>query len=312
MSDTYDDSELHGFPEDEDSPFGPQPSHSNHNQIRKTTMSSSPQLLTVGEALELPPGTQDKASWINPGFSGLVELVESFNANSGKTFYNVTVVDPDNNSIAIHALFPTPPKFNEGQIVEFSGKGLRRQEYKGKPQFAVSAGTEIHVLGNAPGRQSNPPPAHQQAPAQRPAGSPAPAGTGAQPLVFGATVGMAINQANELMRHIYSPPQLAELMKSTEYCRTLHEWASDIIRVSRMLENGQLAPSVKQRCEGNPDLEAAPGYDEPSEPAGPTPEQQAKIDREHAEALREREAKAKLKANPPPRQPVGIDEDVPF
>ena len=113
---------------------------------------------------------------------------------------------------------------------------------------------------------------------------------------------MAINQANEILRFIYLPAELKELLKSPHYSATLHEIASDIIRIALLLEKGKLAEKVRVRC----------GLEEP-EPAGPTQEereaeelakQQARIEQERvAEAEREKAAT---------RHGVNPDDDVPF
>jgi hypothetical protein len=307
------------------------------------------EMLTVGQVLELAPGTTDNATWINPGFTGKIELVSSFQAKSGKTFYNVTVVDPDNTNIAIHALFAKAPKFQEGQIVEFSGKGLRRQEYQNKPQFAVSDSTDIIVTEGgvrhhearatataakpAASQPASTPTAARPA-AAAPRSTPPPSSGGPQPLVNGQTVGMAMKEALPLVIMEYGGisglSDIESPMLKPEFWGRVYEVASDIIHLSRLLESGRLAKPIKQRQpdwqvveathpgkppardpDHNPDLE--PAEDAPPEETGPTPEQQRKMDEEAEWALNEKKKKALAAGRTAsPSMAYGKDEDVPF
>lgn len=67
--------------------------------------------------------------------------------------------------------------------------------------------------------------------------------------VFGATVGMAINQACDMIREAEPDyPITMEWLLSPDFSQNVHTIASDLIRVSRMLEKGILAPSAKERA----------------------------------------------------------------
>jgi len=59
--------------------------------------------------------------------------------------------------------------------------------------------------------------------------------------VHGQTVGMAVKEAARLAAGIGIRPG------AREFCRSVHEVASDLIRVSAMLEAGNLAPSARER-----------------------------------------------------------------
>jgi hypothetical protein len=76
-----------------------------------------------------------------------------------------------------------------------------------------------------------------------PPATPAPAPKPHAP-VYGATVGMAINNACEILSSIGTDPF------SPEFYKQLHQVASDIARVAQMIEAGNLAPTAKQRAGG--------------------------------------------------------------
>ena len=65
--------------------------------------------------------------------------------------------------------------------------------------------------------------------------------------VFGATVGMAINQALDLLTRDLNHDERVERIVAPVFWHSVHEVASDIIRVSRHLEAGHLAPSPSER-----------------------------------------------------------------
>jgi hypothetical protein len=288
-------------------------------------------MLTVGQVLELAPGTTDNTTWINPGFTGKIELVSSFQAKSGKTFYNVTVVDPDNTNIAIHALFSKAPKFQEGQLVEFSGKGLRRQEYNNKPQFAVSDSTDIIVTEGgvrhhearataAPGRQpaarqpaagsSGGPPAHRSndgaaaasPAAAAPRSAPPPSSGGPQPIVNGQTVGMAVKEALPLVIMEYGGisglSDIESPMLKPEFWGRVYEVASDIIHLSRLLESGRLAKPIKQRQPDWQEVEAT----HPGKPPARDPD--------HNPDLEAAENAPPEETGPTPEQQRKMDEEA--
>lgn len=292
-------------------------------------MSKNTAMLTVGQVLELAPGDKQNATWINPGFVGQIESIESFTSNKGDRFFNVGVVDPDNANIAIGTLLSNDPKFKEGDIVEFSGKGLRRTEYKNKAQFSTGRDTDIIVTRSGVSH-----PATRSAAtngAARPAangGQSAPPSSSGSPSaahapIFGATVGMAMKEALALavMEHggipalddTTNPDASPSPLKDPAFWGRVHEIASDICRVSLLIEKGKIAPAIKAR---------APGWEEVPEQAptpppqdGPTPEQQAKMAREaeeHEELKRKKEKALAAAKTVTQTANYGADEDVPY
>jgi len=129
-------------------------------------------MLSVSQVVALEPGDEDNATWINPGFCGVVESIEKKPKRAGGFLWQCTIQDL-NDDAQIYVSFFQAPKFSEGDTIEIFGQGLRRTEYNGKPQAAVGKSTEVAVVAAArPGSNQ---------PASRPAQSQPPADTGYQP-----------------------------------------------------------------------------------------------------------------------------------
>jgi hypothetical protein len=62
--------------------------------------------------------------------------------------------------------------------------------------------------------------------------------------VYGATVGCCLKEACSIVNSLGTDPF------NPEYFKQVYQIASDLIRVARMLEKGELSPSAKQRQEG--------------------------------------------------------------
>lgn len=67
--------------------------------------------------------------------------------------------------------------------------------------------------------------------------------------ILGITVGMAIKEACTFISNSTPPEDLAEFLNTPEFSRDLHRIASDIIRISQLLESNQLADRVKDRVQ---------------------------------------------------------------
>lgn len=134
------------------------------------------------------------------------------------------------------------------------GNALRGR--KNQTIFIIASGSrddaQIQVDPNAPPasaqapqqHQAPPPQQHQPPPQQQHHNAPPPAQTSApknnDPLpVFGQTVGMAINNSCEFLRVSGKPFD----------AKFVYETASDIIRISRSLEGGKLAPKANDKGE---------------------------------------------------------------
>lgn len=106
-------------------------------------------MLSVQQVCALAPGDEQNASWINPGFAGVVNQITKRQSKAGKSFWVCVIGDVNAPDMVEMSLF-TAPKFSEGDLIDVHGKGLRRTEYNGKPQVAVGKETQIDVSG---GRQ---------------------------------------------------------------------------------------------------------------------------------------------------------------
>lgn len=215
---------------------------------------SNEKILSVSAVLALPSD-----SWVNGGLRAVCSHQErKVSSKTNKPFWKIEFTDQENGALLKSMMF-FAPKFSEGQVVELTGSGLKFKNGQYGPELSIGDKAVITVLGHSspPPEPQNPTYGHADQSASAAsrydhAGTP----------VFGATVGMAINQALENFRHCYAPADFAAMMKTPFFSAALHEQASDIIRVSRMLEAGKLAAPVKVRAGGHPDLEAAPGHEQ--------------------------------------------------
>lgn len=270
--------------------------------------------ITIAELLEIPAGEKGSPSWVNSDF---VALVSHCKAPAGKLPGQATLADPDTGITIVGKFFGRDPGRYEGQTVRISGSGMTRTAYNGTEQVTIGDKATISVeraAAPAAAKPATPPPttAHAPAaPATQGQGQLSPA-TPAALAVFGATVGMALNNACTIIRDDYladfTAPQRVNYYKGTEFSRDLWQLASDIIRVSRILESGKLADSPKVRAD--PDAAARAAQERAN--AEHAAAEAAKAAKEEAER-RARAAKASASApdNVDPNTP-GDGEDVPF
>jgi hypothetical protein len=245
---------------------------------------SKNQTLTVAQLLEMQPGTKDKATWINDDFEAVVSDVQVGDKNA-----KATLSDPHNPRVTIAAVFwgAGGSRF-EGKLCHFSGKGMTRTEYKGTQQVSVGDKATIQVLGAAPAGAGS-------AGGDKGTG----AAQGGPKLFQGQTVGMALNKACDLISKTDTFAQGGlDYLKSPQFSQDLYVAASDILRISRVLESGKLADSPKHRAD--PDAKAR--------------EEAEKKAKEEAErkAREEAEAKARAAASGSPAPSGSVDDDVPF
>lgn len=113
-------------------------------------------MLSVSQVCDLQPGDEQNASWINPGFSGVVQAITSKKTKAGKNFWPCVIADVNEDRCTIEMSLFTAPKFREGDLIEVFGKGLRRTEYNGNAQATLGRETQIEVTG---GRQERREPA---------------------------------------------------------------------------------------------------------------------------------------------------------
>lgn len=260
---------------------------------------SSEKMLSVAEVCELPPGDEQNATWINPGFEGVVLNIAQKQTKAGGNFWPCQIGDTTGSARLEMSLF-TSPKFKVGDTIEVSGRGLRRTEYNGNPQAAVGKDTEIHVVargtgGGQPPAGGNSIPQHSQAAKQDAALN------GSVAIVNGQSVGCALNNAWEAMRHCYPGTELLKQLPTPEFWAALKQIASDHLRIAAALEHGKVSPATwklaaQQREEDEQQKQER-------EPEPPPRQQQQRAPARRTSPQDEREA-ANLSNTP--------DEDVPF
>lgn len=217
-------------------------------------------MLSVSQVCDLQPGDEQNASWINPGFAGVVQAITSKKTKAGKNFWPCVIADVNEDRCTIEMSLFTAPKFRAGDLIEVFGKGLRRTEYNGNAQATMGRETQIEVTG---GRQER----REVAPRAMPPRDDSRGGNGGEPpphdeahaaaaalakvshlRINGQTVGMAMKEALAVLTSGLTHDEVVERLIAPSFWASVHEVASDIIRVSTLLEAGNLAKPIKDRA----------------------------------------------------------------
>lgn len=273
-------------------------------------MSQAP--TTVYDILQIPPGDRDNPAWVNQEFEAVVSNVRP---GSGRVPTKALLSDAHNPNVSIKANFFGGRNVAgyQGKVCLFSGQGIKMGEYNGTPELTIGDKASINVLDANP--QTTPP--ARTAPAGRgpvddsrgggqppdeapPARETKPAGT--LP-INGQTVGMAMKEAIALVCRVCENAKVDYDITKPTFWQEVYVACSDIIRVSRMLETGKLAPSAKDRAD--PEFEKKQAA---AKEAARVAAEEAERKRKEAE---EAEARRRAAANQPPAG-ADLDEDVPF
>lgn len=127
---------------------------------------------------------------------------------------------------------------------------------KQEGSFRVGDVVTYEVTGNFKGvsklKLNRPDGTFQPTPRAQPMHQAQAASTGiqvAEPItpVFGATVGMSLNLAMATLNQGLGHDEIVERIAAPGFYKSVHEVASDLIRVARELEAGRLAPSPTER-----------------------------------------------------------------
>jgi len=107
----------------------------------------TPILLSVNEVFEKSPGTQERPTWINPGFTGIANKITSTQARTdGAPMQICEIRDSMGSKVISMTLFKCDrAPFKEGDEIEVWG-AVRRTEYRGLQQVTIGQDTEIHVV----------------------------------------------------------------------------------------------------------------------------------------------------------------------
>lgn len=148
--------------------------------------------ITIGQILEMQPGTKDDPCWVNGEFTAVVESSASKQAKNGNPFVSGKLADPDTGASIAFSWFGRKAFPNPGATVLVGGSGISLGEYNGTPQLTFGKSTTCNVVsqGNAaPQTRSAAPARAGQPPARQNAGN------GQGTAFLGVTVGMALNNA---------------------------------------------------------------------------------------------------------------------
>ena len=218
---------------------------------------------TIGEILLLPPSQgRDNKTWVGGPFEGIVRNPAE-RKGQGYVFYTCVLHDPHQSHLKIEATSDIDFRGMDGQLIEVSGKGISREEYKGIAKVKLGKNASVRVVGRPSGA----------APDSSDTAS-APATGKAERHPYGPAVGGSIEiAANAILQAGLAVPG------SPEFSTLLFQIGSDVLRVNEHMEAGNLAPGPKKRAgAGDEDAEA-----------------QAKAEA-MAKAKAEAEAKARMKA----------------
>lgn len=189
-------------------------------------------MLTVEEVLELEPGDEQYATWVNPGFQAVVREIKRTQTKRGQTM-NICTLGSETGAAEISMTVFSAVKFNEGDLIEISGQGLRRTVYNGLQQVSMGKATEIHILGKS---------AHAPEQAARKAAGESPVGGSGTFPINGQNVGMAMKEALALTLAAHDGKPIKASLADPLFWSDVKTYASNIIRISRSLESGKLSP----------------------------------------------------------------------
>ncbi len=190
--------------------------------------------ISISQALAIIPSED---SWINYGVTGVVRSIAQPRPNAQKKSWKCVLGDPTG-SATINLTVWTAPNFSEGNQIEIIGKGIKRKEYQGQPEISVGQKSEIRVLGDS----VHAPEQEKRAAAMETSLN------GQLQQVPGPTVGMAINNAITVLTSGLEHDEIIARVIEPSFWASVHEVASDVIRVAKWLEHGKLAPTVKERA----------------------------------------------------------------
>lgn len=215
-------------------------------------------ILSVAEAFELDPGDKDNPVWINSGLLAVVRSIEPKEGVAGKRRWVVMLGDQTSEA-ELQAAFFAAPKFAIGDLIELEG-ALRRTEFNGVAQITIGQKTIVKTVGKASRPQ-------------------APDTTSKSEVVCinGQTVGMAVKEALALTVMAWGGIAERDKLKDPLFWTDVKTNASNIIKISRSLEKGNLSqapwgvredstppPSAVRKTQPMNECQAANLSDEPS------------------------------------------------
>lgn len=187
-------------------------------------------VFTVAEIATLPDD-----SWVNGSVAAHVLKIETVAKRAGGNFFKASLGDAagDYTNTVSMSLFAAP-RFQQGDQIRLGGGGIKKSSYMGKPQIALGKSFTVEVI-----------PGTQRIAAAIESSQQANHANGAQKanegLINGAQVGGAVKTVFEALN------PTSDDMANPDFWRTLHEHASDYVRVCQLMEKGKLATHIRER-----------------------------------------------------------------
>ena len=261
---------------------------------------------SVTEILDMEPSSgKDNKSWIGGPFEAVIKRPKKIEPQGRNyCFFTCNMHDPTNDRMHIKATSDVDFVALDGEMVEVSGNGISREEWKkgtdyprkgdGVPEIKMGSNASVQVIGSAPKARTE-----SRSDNRAPARTTAKVADKAERTPYGPAVGGSIEQANTAILAMPDHPAPG----TPEFAHLILEVASDFLRVNEYMENGGLAPTAKDRA--NP--EAAK-------------ERAAKANEAKAKAIAEEKAKAEAQeaarraADKESNQggEEDLDDDIPF
>jgi len=197
-------------------------------------------------------------TWVDGGFEAVVNEVKELKKRDGSgVFYSVKLSELGGEPTVDMMSF-TAPKYTKGDRIRVSGQGIKKGSYNGHAQ--VKCGMKVGVtvvssVGNAPAAApvaNSGHSAHVQAPTN----------------IQGQTVGMAVNNTLSLLTQGMAHEAIVKATQTPQFWTVAYETASQIIRLSKSLEGGKLAPNVWDKAAApapTPAPAHSPQLDQPDE-----------------------------------------------
>lgn len=185
----------------------------------------------------MSPSSGREKAWVSGPFTAVVRNPEEKRTRNG-SFFTCELEDPDDPNAFLEATADIDFVSMKDRLIEISGGGVSREEYRGKPQVKCGRKTTARIIGGGQDEARRSAPPDRNAPAARTEG-------GAQresQRPYGPAIGAALHLAHEgIMIHKLAVPG------SPEYPRLLWEIASDVLRVNQYMESGHLAKPAAER-----------------------------------------------------------------
>ncbi len=197
--------------------------------------------LSIAQVLALAAGT-----WVNDGFVAVIRSLKPSPATAARKFWKCVLGDCHGHGIIGMTVF-FPPKFGEGDVIEATGAGIKRSEFKGEPDLKLGKNSVIAL------RDHVPQPLQRQLPPTLPAGGRPPAGAAPQangrtPPVDVETATLSMTIGWDLVSRGLTGDQLRDQALTRHFWSAYHTAASDVARVELQIRLGKLAPSVRARA----------------------------------------------------------------